>query len=83
MNWKRFCNTSRPSSTAARQNNNHSCAIRLYGRFQEVQTLMNEINRAAYITALQGLLVAATDAQLDTLWCMATKMILEQEKYEK
>lgn len=39
---------------------------------------MNEINRAAYITALQGLLVAATDAQLDTLWCMATKMILEQ-----
>lgn len=44
---------------------------------------MNEINRAAYITALQGLLVAATDAQLDTLWCMATKMILGQEKYEK
>ena len=44
---------------------------------------MNEINRAAYITALQGLLVAATDAQLDTLWCMATKMILEQGKYEK
>lgn len=83
MNWKRFCNTSRPSSTAARQNNNHSCAIRLYGRFQEVQTLMNEINRAAYITALQGLLVAATDAQLDTLWCMATKMILEQEKCEE
>ena len=41
---------------------------------------MNEINRAAYITALQGLLVAATDAQLDTLWCMATKMILEQEE---
>ena len=39
---------------------------------------MNEINRAAYITALQGLLVAATDAQLDTLWCTATKMILEQ-----
>lgn len=26
---------------------------------------MNEINRAAYITALQGLLVAATDAQLN------------------
>lgn len=44
---------------------------------------MNEINRAAYITALQGLLVAATDAQLDTLWCVATKMILEQEKCEK
>lgn len=37
-----------------------------------------KFNRAAYITALQGLLVAATDAQLDTLWCMATKMILEQ-----
>lgn len=44
---------------------------------------MNEINRAAYITALQGLLVAATDDQLDTLWCMATKMILEQGKSEK
>lgn len=44
---------------------------------------MNGINRAAYITALQGLLVAATDAQLDTLWCMATKMILEQEECEK
>ena len=44
---------------------------------------MNEINRAAYITALQGLLVAATDAQLDTIWCMATKMILEQEECEK
>lgn len=41
---------------------------------------MNEINRAAYITALKGLPVAATDAQLDTLWCMATKMILEQEE---
>lgn len=41
---------------------------------------MNEINRAAYITALQGMLVAATDAQLDSLWCMATKMILEQEE---
>lgn len=41
---------------------------------------MNEINRTAYITALQGMLVAATDAQLDTLWCMATKMILEQEE---
>lgn len=44
---------------------------------------MNEINRAAHITALQGLLVAATDAQLDSLWCMATKMILEQEECEK
>lgn len=44
---------------------------------------MNEINRAAYITALQGLLVAATDDQLDSLWCMATKMILEQEECEK
>ena len=44
---------------------------------------MNEINRAAYITALHDLLVAATDAQLDTLWCMATKMILEQEECEK
>lgn len=44
---------------------------------------MNEINRAAYITALQGLLVAATDAQMDSLWCMATKMILEQEECEK
>lgn len=44
---------------------------------------MNEINRDAYITALQGLLVAATDAQLDTIWCMATKMILEQEECEK
>lgn len=44
---------------------------------------MNEINRAAYIAALQGLLVAATDAQLDTLWCTATKMILEQEECEK
>lgn len=44
---------------------------------------MNEINRAAYITALQGLLVAATDARLDSLWCMATKMILEQEACEK
>lgn len=44
---------------------------------------MNEINRAAYIAALQGLLVAATDAQLDTIWCMATKMILEQEECEK
>ena len=44
---------------------------------------MNEINRAAYITALQGLLVAATDVQLDTIWCMATKMILEQEECEK
>lgn len=41
---------------------------------------MNEINRTAYITALQGLLVAATDAQLDTLWGMATKIILEQEE---
>ena len=44
---------------------------------------MNKINRAAYITALQDLLVAATDAQLDSLWCMATKMILEQEECEK
>ena len=44
---------------------------------------MNEINRTVYITALQGLLVAATDAQLDTLWCMATKMILEQGESEK
>lgn len=44
---------------------------------------MNEINHAAYITALQGLLVAATDAQLDSLWCMATKMILEQEETEQ
>lgn len=44
---------------------------------------MNEINRVAYITALQGLLVAATDAQLDTLWCMATIMILEQGETEQ
>lgn len=44
---------------------------------------MNEINRAAYITALQGLLVAATDAQLDALWCTATKMILEQGETEQ
>ena len=44
---------------------------------------MNEINRAAYITALQCLLVAATDAQLDTLWGMATKMILEQGETEQ
>lgn len=44
---------------------------------------MNEINRAAYITALQSLLVAATDAQLDTLWGMATKMILEQGETEQ
>ena len=44
---------------------------------------MNEINRTAYITALQGLLVAATDAQLDTLWGMATKMILEQGETEQ
>ena len=83
MNWKRFCNTSRPSSTAARQNNNPQLRYQAYGRFQEVQTLMNEINRAAYITALQGLLVAATDAQLDTLWCTATKMILEQGETEQ
>ncbi len=39
--------------------------------------LMNEINRTAYITALQGLLVAATDEQVDRLWSIATKMILE------
>lgn len=44
---------------------------------------MNEINRAAYITALQGLLVAVTDAQLDTIWCMVTKMILEQGETEQ
>ena len=44
---------------------------------------MNEINRTVYITALQGLLVAATDAPLGTLWCMATKMILEQGESEK
>ena len=41
---------------------------------------MNEINRTAYIAALQGLLAAATDAQLDALWCMATKLILEQKE---
>ncbi len=39
--------------------------------------LMNEINRTAYITALQGLLGAATDEQVDQLWSIATKMILE------
>lgn len=44
---------------------------------------MNKINRTAYITALQGLLEAVTDAQLDILWCMATKMILEQGETEQ
>ena len=44
---------------------------------------MNEINRAAYITALQGLLVAATDAQLATLWCTATKKIHDQGEPEQ
>lgn len=38
---------------------------------------MDGINRAAYITALQGLLAAATDEQVDQLWSIATKMILE------
>ena len=38
---------------------------------------MNDFNRPAYVTALNGLLAAATDEQLDRLWSIATKMILE------
>ncbi len=44
---------------------------------------MNKNYRTAYITALQGLLEVATDVQLDILWCMATKMILEQGEAEQ
>ncbi len=38
---------------------------------------MNDFNRPAYITALNGLLAAATDEQVDQLWSIAAKMILE------
>ena len=31
---------------------------------------MNDFNRPAYVTALNGLLAAATDEQLDRLWSM-------------
>lgn len=41
---------------------------------------MNDFNRPAYIAALNGLLTAATDEQIDRLWSIAAKMILEQEK---
>ena len=39
---------------------------------------MKNFNRPAYITALNGLLTAATDEQLDHLWSVAVKLILEQ-----
>lgn len=39
---------------------------------------MNDFNRPAYVTALNGLLAAATDEQLDRLWSIAVKLILEQ-----
>lgn len=38
---------------------------------------MNDFNRLAYVTALNGLLASATDEQLDRLWSIAAKMILE------
>lgn len=38
---------------------------------------MNDFNRPAYVTALNGLLAAATDEQLDRLWSIAAKMVLE------
>jgi len=39
---------------------------------------MKNFNRTAYIVALNGLLTAATDEQLDYLWGIAVKLILEQ-----
>ena len=39
---------------------------------------MENFNRTAYIVALNGLLTAATDEQLDHLWGIAVKLILEQ-----
>lgn len=38
---------------------------------------MNDFNRPAYIMALNSLLAAATDEQVDQLWSIAAKMVLE------
>ena len=38
---------------------------------------MNDFNRPADVTAINGLLASATDEQLDRLWSIAAKMILE------
>lgn len=35
--------------------------------------------RAAYIAALNKLAESTTDEQLEQLWCIATKLILERE----
>lgn len=39
---------------------------------------MENFNRTAYIVALNGMLTAATDEQLNHLWSLAVKLILEQ-----
>ena len=39
---------------------------------------MKNFNRTAYIVALNGLLTAVTDEQLDYLWGIAVTLILEQ-----
>lgn len=39
---------------------------------------MKNFNRTAYIVALNGMLTATTDEQLDHLWGIAVKLILEQ-----
>lgn len=39
---------------------------------------MKNFNRTAYIVALNDLLTTATDEQLDHLWGIAVKLILEQ-----
>ena len=39
---------------------------------------MKNFNRTAYIVALIVMLSAATDEQLDHLWGLAVKLILEQ-----
>ncbi len=40
---------------------------------------MQDFCRAAYIAALNKLAESTTDKQLEQLWCIATKLILERE----
>ena len=63
--------------TSPEKINRQGCAIRPYGRFCKDLKAMNDFNRPAYVTALNGLLASATDEQLDRLWSIAAKMILE------
>ena len=40
---------------------------------------MHDFCRAAYIAALNKQAESTTDEQLEQLWCIATKLILERE----